>query len=73
MHEKCPPAFAGGHIAHMGKLHAEVTLCVVGGDILHHLAQGVHVGGILAVLDPGADQVAHNAAEILSTGLVGKS
>ena len=66
---KKPPAGAGGKIADQEWLYAEVTLCVVGGDVLNHLAQGLHVSGILTVLDPGADQVAHNAAEVLVTGV----
>ena len=51
------------------KLDVEVALAVVGGDVLNHLAQSLDVSGILAVLNPAADQVAHNAAEVLVTGI----
>ena len=47
----------------------EVTLGVVEGDILHHLAQCCLVGGVLTVIDPAADQLAQNAAEVLVTGV----
>ncbi len=44
-------------------LQGEVTLCIVEADALDDLLQCLLVVGILAVLDPLADQVAQDAAE----------
>ena len=50
-------------------LNVEITQCVVGADVFHHLAQELHVGRILAVFDPDAEEIAQNAAEVLMTGI----
>ena len=50
-------------------LQSEVTLCVVEADTLDDLLQSLLVIGILAVLDPLADQVAQDAAEVVVAGV----
>ena len=50
-------------------LQGEVTLCVVEADALDDLLQSLLVVGILAVLDPLADDVAQDAAEVIVTGV----
>ena len=42
---------------------------IVVADVLHHLAQGLHVVGILAVFHQLTKEVAQNAAEILVAGV----
>ena len=48
---------------------SEVALCVVAADALHDLLQGSLVVRIFAVLYPLTDQVAHDAAEVVVTGV----
>ena len=50
-------------------LQSEVALCVVEADALDDLLQSLLVVGILAVLDPLADQVAQDAAEVVVAGI----
>lgn len=52
-----------------GKLQVEVALGVVEADAADDLLQGLLVVGILAVLDPLADDVAHDAAEVVVAGV----
>ena len=42
---------------------------VVIADILYDLAQRLHVGVNLTVIDPAADQTAEDAAEVFMTGV----
>ena len=51
------------------ELQVEVTLCVVVADAFHDLLQGLLIAGVLAILDPVADEVAHQAAEQLVAGV----
>ena len=46
-------------------LQSKVTLCVVEADALDDLLQSLLIVGILAILDPLADQVAQDAAEVV--------
>ena len=50
-------------------LQSEVTLCVVEADALDDLLQSLLIVGILAILDPLADQVAQDAAEVVVAGV----
>ena len=50
-------------------LQGEVTLCVVEADALDDLLQSLFVVGILAILDPLADDVAQDAAEVVVAGV----
>lgn len=51
------------------ELQVEVTLCVVVADAFHDLLQGLLIAGVLAILDPVADEVAHQAAEQFVAGV----
>ena len=51
------------------RLQVEVTLCIVEADALDDLLQSLLVVGILAVLDPLADDVAQDAAEVIVAGV----
>ena len=51
------------------RLQVEVTLCIVEADALDDLLQSLLVVGILAILDPLADDVAQDAAEVIVTGV----
>ena len=46
---------------------------VVVADVLHHLAQGLHVVGVLPILHHLAKEVAEDAAEVLVTGVAQKA
>ena len=50
-------------------LQVEVALCIVKADALDDLLQRLLVVGILAILDPLADDVAQDAAEVVMTGV----
>ena len=50
-------------------LQGKVTLCVVEADALDDLLQSLLVIGILAILDPLADDVAQDAAEVVVAGV----
>ena len=49
--------------------NAEIPCSIVKADIAHNAAQHLHIGRILAVLYPAADQFAQNAAEIFVAGV----
>ena len=60
---------AAGAVRGGGALQVEVALGVVEADAADDLLQGLFIVGILAVLDPLADDVAHDAAEIVVAGV----
>ena len=52
-----------------GALQTEVAFGVAEANALDNGAQGLFIGGILAVFDPGAEQLTEDAAEILVPGV----
>ena len=49
--------------------NVEIAGSVVGADILDHLTQERHIGRILSVFDPFADQVAEDPTEVFMSGV----
>ena len=63
------PALPDGQDRRGRSLQVEVPICVVEADAADDLLQSLLVVGILAVLDPLADDVAHDAAEVVVAGV----
>ena len=57
--------FLAGLLSFSYRSQSEVSRGVPVGDTLYDLPEGSLIVGILAVLYPLADQVAHNAAEVV--------
>ena len=65
---KPPAANAAGGLTFSGS-KTEVALCVVEADAFHDLLEGGIDVGVLTVFYPVTDEVAHNATEIVVTGV----